>query len=67
MTEQEELLKLIDKYILLASKFPHKSDYHQGMLSVRWLVNKFFNELEKLENEPDEEEETPNDQQDFEL
>jgi hypothetical protein len=66
MTEQEELLKLIDGHIqvmveTLSLDLSDRSDrgYYQGMKSIRWLVYNFFNAPKK--------EETKNDQQDFGL
>jgi hypothetical protein len=56
MSEQEELLKLIDEEL-------HKSvsnvDKYEGILNIRCLVYDFFN--------APKEEQTPNDQQDFGL
>lgn len=64
MTEPEELLKLIDAHIEVIKYGLSDNDYRemlfcQGMNDIRWLVYNFFNAPKK--------EETPNDQQDFEL
>lgn len=67
MTEQEELLKLINGHIEAKSEgidFEHgvadsTRAYFAGMRAIRWLVYDFFNAPKK--------EETPNDQQDFGL
>jgi hypothetical protein len=66
MTEQEELLKLIDGHIqvmveTLSLDLSDRSDrgYYEGMKGVRWLVYNFFNAPKK--------EQTPNDLQDFGL
>ena len=59
MTEQEELLKLIDGHIDIEGKLGCDSLHLAGMRTVRWLVYNFFNAPKK--------EESPNDQQDFGL
>ena len=59
MTEQEELIKLIDGHIDIERKLGCDSLHLAGMRTVRWLVYNFFN--------APKEEETQNDQQDFGL